>query len=211
MRFDQKGSAMKLRSTVPSVTAVAGLCAVALFVVGAGMPVAAGDTQSAKDGEAEQVNPYVQATRNKGKQGEVKVYTNAELRKLYGGEIDEPAASAEPLAAAPVVSPGSEPAVAADPLQQLFDQQAQAEQRKNDTVAAEARVAEARKKVEEIKKATLATKNPLLPRPKIPEEKAEEWQAASAPDRVAMADQALAQAVADLASSEAELARLRGN
>jgi len=202
---------MKLKSTVPSLTATAALCAVALFVIAAQIPCAAGDTPSGKDGEAEQANPYLQATRNQDRRGEVKVYTNAELRKLYGGESVEPAPAAEPSVAGNADPTGTAPAVATDPLTQLFEQQAQAAQRRNDTVAAEAKVAEARKKVDDIKKATLATKNPFLPRPEVPKEHAEEWQAASSPDRVAMANRALAQAEADLASSEAELARLKGS
>ena len=190
---------MKPKSKSRTLTAASSAWLVALLLV-SGAARAAQDGTSGKDDKAEPVNPFVEATSNKSKSRDAKVYTNADLRKLYGGgSVDSSGETAAPAGAA----------IATDPLEQLFEQQARAEQHDKDVLAAEARVTEARNKVEQVKKASLAIKNPFLPRPKPPEENVEEWQAASVPGRVEMANQALAQAEADLAGAKAEVARLK--
>ena len=57
----------------------------------------------------------------------------------------------------------------------------------------------------------LATKNPLLARPRIPDEEQAEWNGLGAAERVRSSEEKLQQAREELQKAKAELARLRAS
>jgi len=186
-------------------------CILLAFATFCAAPVLGADEAKApaSGGEKEEtVNPIVQAARNNEKKGsDVKVYSNEDLQKLYGGgslKTDEPeTASGEGTLPTTPTEPDY------DQLKQMLEQQGKAKQRDKEIVEAETKVADARQRIADLEKRILATKNPLLARPAAPEEGADEWNKMSAPERVDRSKQDLEAARTQLAEAEAELNRLR--
>lgn len=170
--------------------------AIVLFV---GLPVL---PALAADEKAPPANPFMQAVRRPDA-AKVKVYTNDDLKKLYGGEAvaDEPNPASE-SGTTPETGSG-------DPLKELFDRQAKEAEHKQKIADAEAKVAAARDKIADLEKRKLALRNPLLRRPVGPEEKTDEWKALGASDRVKKTDEEIAAARADVEKLQAELDTLR--
>lgn len=204
------------------------LALVALAVGSLLLPIHAADAPK-KPAKEEPANPY-QAAVPKGAAkpgGEGKVYRNEDLYKLFGGaptDAEEgeavpeggetPRTEATPSPAVPVgdaAPSGAEaaPAPENDPLKQLLDQQAKAAEHQKLILDAEGQVKAAQEKIADLEKRVLAIRNPLLPRPAAPEEKAEEWNRADGAARVDLSQEQLRMAREQLAASEAKLDELR--
>jgi hypothetical protein len=107
---------------------------------------------------------------------------------------------------------GQKPADAAagppDPVKAMRERQARDKQRRAQAEEARTRVLDLKQRVADLEKRALAIRNPLLPRPVVPEEQQDEWSSMGAVQRLEMTQEELAQARADLDAAEKELARL---
>jgi hypothetical protein len=158
----------------------------------------------------------------------VTVYTNATLSKLYGTLPEKPIPVGqsyttkdlvdrygEPLAAADGAQPdpGSDSgtAEAYDPLQALQDEQTQRASREQRIQTAEAELALAQQKVDDLKVQLLATRNPFSARPKLSdEEKAERLEAGETASERNERTQALyEEAEAELKAAQERLAQAK--
>ena len=166
----------------------------------------------AEDDEASEASPFMQAVSHDAKRKSVPVYGNDDLERMFGSPA--PAPAGKPAAA---VAAGTEPAVdqaaAGEPsaLDQVLEAEANRRDLQQQIEEAKQGVAEARTRVAEAEKRSLATRNPLLPRPEVPPEEAEAWNAADGTARASKADQDLAAAREALAKAEQDLATLQGS
>ena len=150
-------------------------------------------------------SPYVQAATKRPKRPGTKTYSNEDLERMFGGGV--------PRAATPVAEGSPGPAGTADgaksPLEQVLEQERLAEERRRQIVAGEKKVAEARQRIVDLERRTLALKNPLWgARPAPPEEGREEWDQMDGRQRVNQADAQVEAARQDLALAQRELAEL---
>jgi hypothetical protein len=175
------------------------------------------------------VAPFVEAKGGKGSTSPVKVYTNEDLERLAGSEpaaaTEAPASAADAKKAESGAEPvdakeaesGAEPPDAVDTqekksaLDELFEQQAARKEHEEKVAEAEKRVAAAKERIKDLEKRALEIKNPYLPRPKAPEEGAEEWERSNGPQRLKQTNDQLQAARDELAEAERELAELRSS
>ncbi len=149
----------------------ASIAAVVLtFAAVATVPPVFGETEKNEQAKPK-VSPYTQATGG-GKAAPTKVYSNDDLRRLFGGdsieEVDAKKASPE--------GSGSSATPAADPLQLMEAQKRQQKQRQEAVREAEQRLAAARQALADIEKRTRALRSPYMAKPGAPEgEDAAEW------------------------------------
>ncbi len=194
------------------------------------LPALAADDAAAKKKPAKEepvANPYQAAVpRGAAKSGgEAKVYRNEDLYKLFGSapkdpEEEEGTASETPrteatpnpaVPAADEAAPSDADAASAenDPLKQLLEQQAQVAEQRKQILDAEGQVKAAQEKIADLEKRIRAIRNPLLPRPAAPEEKADEWHKTDATGRVDLSEEQLRVAREELAAAQAKIAELR--
>lgn len=175
----------------------------------------AADSQKAAEPQKKEAvaNPFMQAVRKPAADSKTKVYSNDDLRRLYGNvPVDEtpPAAPAAEGAEEQPADGSAKPAEPApDPLKELLDSQRAADEKRQQIAEAENRVAEARKTIAELDKRKLAIRNPLLARPAAPEGAEDSWKGMTGPERLEYTDTQMKQAQADLAKAEADLDALR--
>jgi hypothetical protein len=210
------------------------LCAAVLVFAGV---AGASDEQKKDDDAAAEKNGEraegKDAARGEGESDEVLVFTNEDLERLFadteaeaksrpldlppaknGAEQAEPAggqAAPEPPVKQVEPSGAAGNEQFADPLQWMADRKAQRADWERRVAEAEQEVATLQERVTELEKRILATRNPLLARPKIPEEEKEEWDSGTAPERVEKSQEQLDQAKAELAEAQRELTRLRNS
>jgi len=163
--------------------------------------------------EEAQPSPLVQATGGKADGKREKVYGNDDLEKMFGpaparadgssvANSDE-SATEKPKAAASAATAGD------SALDQLFAGEARKREHAASIAAAETQVAEAKQRLADLEKRLLASRNPLLARPKPPEEGAEEWNRADAAGRVEQTQAGIEAARKAVAEAQRELAALR--
>jgi hypothetical protein len=156
------------------------------------------------------------AAESKAGEEEVLVFTNEDLKRLFGEEEPgtPPAEPGQAPAAGrsdpPPLRPG-EPAAQppTDPLTWMADRKARAEERQKRIAEAEKAVADGEARVSELEKRMLAVKNPYLARPEISDEEKEGWDEMDAVERVKRTEDDLAQARKDLVQARQELRQLR--
>ena len=185
---------------------IPGVLLVALLVV----PAALAEKTEKSDADRSE-SPYAQATRGKSSAPtrSENVYTTDDLERLYAdkhGKSKAKRGTAEPQKgdAAPKT-----PAVGDDPLSRLQQQQTEQAERMRLIVETKQKVADAKKRVRELQQRILATKNPLLARPRIPEEERAEWSGQGAAQRVRNSEDKLRLAREELEKAKANLTRLR--
>ncbi len=166
----------------------ASIAAVVLTVAAvAAVPPAFGETD--KDEQAKpEVSPYAQATGG-GKTAPAKVYSNEDLRRLFGGdsieEVDaEKTDSGQPEARVKA-RPKDSAKTAADPLQLMEAQKRQRQQREEAVQKAEQKLAAARQALTDLEKRTRALRSPYMAKPGVPEgEDAASWGKMSTRERL---------------------------
>lgn len=186
---------------------IPGLLLVAMLVVPAAL---AEKTEKSEKSDADpSKSPYAQATRGKpsAPTRSENVYTTDDLERLYADKHDKSkSGTAEPEKGD--ATPKT-PAAGDDPLSRLQQQQTEQAERMRLIVETERKVAEAEKRVRELQQRILATKNPLLARPRIPEEERAEWSGQGAAQRVRNSEDKLRLAREELEKTKADLTRLR--
>jgi hypothetical protein len=191
----------------PAAFALALLAIVALTVSG---PVCiAGDPETDEDRKAsEAAGSEAKPDAEKKEPEPGKVYTNADLERLFGAA---PAPKAEEgKSGAAETTAGATPKVP-DALDTLQDEQARGKTRQLQAAEVEKDVAAKRAEVEMLEQRILRIRNPLLPRPEVdltPGER-EEWTGLTAPQRVDLTQKQLDQARKELAEAEARLEKLK--
>lgn len=159
---------------------------------------------------------------------EVKVYTNAELEKMFGDESANetvpptklpgaPPTAAEPDDSAKPAEPAKPPKTATPPaenkpsdsLAMMQQQQALREEQQRTIAEAEKAVADARARIKELEERIMALKNPYRARPVIPEEEKADWDSMGTRQRLEDSEEKLRLAREELAKAEKELAGIR--
>ncbi len=178
---------------------------VLMAVLAAAAPAAAQERQSPDVPESD----AAKKAESKGKPAkaeDVPLYTNEDLDRLG----PDPYAPKPEKPAAPEAAPGTEAAkAAADPLRELEDDLDRAAGLAAQTAAAARAVSAAEAAVREIEKRALAVRNPFLPPPVPPPERAEAWAKMSGDERAAVTDEDLQEAKRRLEDAKARLAQLR--
>ena len=157
--------------------------------------------------------PYDRVARGKAPQKEaVKVYTNADLEKMFdivAKEDREQPAAESPLAAKG--SEGAEPKKAPDPLAWLRQRQNAQREHAKAVSEAEASLTAARQQLANLERQLLASRNPFSARPDLSdEEKAQRRDSAeSAAKRHERTQELVEKAREAVHAAESELARLR--
>jgi hypothetical protein len=145
------------------------------------------------------------ATAQKADPPGAKVYTNADLDRLFGSKDDDegtPAPAAAP--AAPQEAAGT-----SDVLRALDEERAKAAERQKKVAEAEAKVAEAEARVQSLEKRAREISNPLLPRPQLTPEEQAAWSGLGNEERLKRNQEALEAARKEVADAKAALARAR--
>lgn len=161
---------------------VFGIVALVAVLAGSGPASAADARQQVAKDQSEQAQPAaasnVAATPTKSDSPEtVKVFTNKDLERMFGGESEETAESsadtptAETARAAPEPGKPTQPQI--DPLAQMKQEQAARAQRQQLVVQAEADLEAARAKLENLEVQLLASRNPFSARPQLSDEEKE--------------------------------------
>jgi hypothetical protein len=159
----------------------------------------AADSEAKKDAEGK-------AEKKEPEPG--KVYTNADLERLFGPAPPPKTADGRPEDAE--AAAGGDPK-RPDALDAMQDEQARGRTRQLQAAEVEKVVADKRAEIERLEQRILRIRNPLLPRPEAdltPEEK-EEWKGLTAPQRVDLTQEQLDQARKELAEAEARLKKLK--
>jgi hypothetical protein len=179
-----------------------------------------GPASSAQEGEAE--TAQAEATGEEKAAGrrsgaDVKVYTNADLGpaivqspRHQKSEAAKETADGKGESKEKVDAAAGVPAEK-DALTWLFEQEAARKEHVAKISEAEQRIVGLRQRVVDLEKRELAIKNPLLARPQPPEEDADEWIGATAPERVAQTQVQIEAAKEALAEAERELSSLRSS
>ena len=186
----------------PAAFTLALLAIVALAV--SGSVCIAGDPETDEDRKASEVKP--DAEKKEPEPG--KVYTNADLERLFGAA---PAPQAEEGKTDVAKLPAGAAPKLPDALDTLEDAQARGRTRQFQAAEVEKDVAAKRAEVEMLEQRILRIRNPLLPRPEVdltPAER-EEWKGLTAPQRVDLTQKQLDQARKELAEAEARLEKLK--
>ncbi len=189
----------------------------AVFLIGL-TPVACATDEEAKKEETK----AAESSGEKEAEEEVKVYTNADLEKMFGDEsADETIPPTQlPTSPSPAAEPGrtAEPSESAEPpaeskpadaLTLMQQQQAQREERQRTIAEAQKAVADARARVKELEERIMALRNPYRARPVIPEDEKAEWDAMGTRERLEDSQEKLRLAREELAKAEKELAEIR--
>ena len=191
----------------PAAFALALLAMVALVVSG---PVCiAGDPETDQDRKAsEAAGSEAKPDAGKKEPEAGKVYTNADLERLFGAAPAPKAEEGKPDDAEAAAGAAPKPP---DALRTMQDAQARGKTRQLQAAQVENDVAAKRAEVEMLEQRILRIRNPLLPRPEVdltPEER-EEWKGLTAPQRVDLTQKQLDQARKELAEAEARLEKLK--
>jgi len=136
-----------------------------------------------------------------------KVYTNADLERLFGAA---PASKTEEGKAGDAKTAAGGASKPPDALDAMNDARARERTRRLQAAEVEKVVATKRAEVEKLEQRILRIRNPLLPRPEVdltPEER-EEWKGLTAPERVDLTRKQLDGVRAELAEAEARLKKL---
>jgi hypothetical protein len=181
-------------------------------------PIACATEEEAKQEETK-------AAESSGEQKaeeEVKVYTNADLEKMFADESANetvpptqlppaPESAAKPEESAKPAEPAKPPAESkpSDPLSLMQQQQAQKEERQRNRAEAEKAVADARARVEQLEERIMALKNPYRARPVIPDDEKEDWDSMGTRQRLEDSEEKLRLAREELAKVEKELAGIQ--
>lgn len=170
--------------------------------------------QGSDDTSADQPQPkrsvWVQATGGKRTGAPVKVYRNEDLERIAGlgpassGSRTEDTTQETP--AGPPAEGTAPPAEEKSALDLMFEKQAAQREHAEKIAEAELRVEAARKRIVEAEKRLLAVRNPLLARPKAPEEG---WEEGGGEQRAQQSKDVLQAARDELAQAEQELDQLR--
>ena len=157
--------------------------------------------------------PYDRVTTKKTPQNEdVKVYTNADLEKMFDIVAEED--REQPAAKPPAVAKGSEttePTKAPDPLTWLRQRQDAQREHGKAVAVAEAAVTSANQQVANLERQLLAARNPFSARPELSdEEKAKRQEGGeSAAKRYERTQELVEEAREAVRAAESDLARLR--
>ncbi len=175
-------------------------------VLAAGLLSAMVSADEAKKG------PYDRVTSKKTPQEEVKVYTNADLEKMFDIVVDED--REQPAAKPPATSKGpekAEPKKAPDPLTWLRQRQDAQREHHKAVAEAEAAVTAGKQQVANLERQLLATRNPFSARPELSdEEKAKRQEGGEgASNRYERTEELVEKAREAVRAAESELARLR--
>jgi hypothetical protein len=211
-----------------AMASIGSLCLVLACAAAIPAPAADGGEQGtdpAADREAEgeeasdaSLSPLIHATGGKSSATPVKVYTNEDLKRVSGTGPGPAETTLPPSPASePATGGGAEPeppSAAGEPtsaLDELFAREARRQEHVRLIALAEERVATAKQRVADFEKRMLAIRNPLLARPKPPEdeEEATAWQDSDATGRVQQTEGQLEAARAEVAQAERDLAELR--
>ncbi len=179
----------------------------------ASVPPVAGETEKEKNEQSKpKVSPYVQATGGR-KAAPAKVYSNEDLRRLFGGESIEEvdAKKTGPDETAPKAK--SRPAdSAADPLQLMETQKKQRRQRQEAVRQAEKKLAAAREALAALEKRNRALRSPYMAKPGAPEgEDTAGWSKMSTRERLERNQQAEEKAREAIREAEQALSRARNS
>ena len=192
---------------IPAAFTLALLATVAL--VGLGPVCNAGDPETDEDPKASQsAGSEAREDADKKEPETVKVYTNADLERLFGPAPAAKTEEGETDDAKNAAGGASKPPDALDTLQ---DAQARGRTRQLQAAEVEKVAAAKRAEIEKLEQRILRIRNPLLPRPEVdltPEER-DEWKGLTAPQRVDLTQKQLDQARKELAEAEARLEKLK--
>ena len=188
----------------PAAFALVLLAIVGLVV--SGQVCIAGDPETDEDPKAADSEAKPDAEKKEPEEG--KVYTNADLERMFGAAPAPKAVEGKPGAGE--AAAGAAPKLP-DALDTMQDAQARGKTRQLQAAEVEKEVAAKRADVEMLEQRILRIRNPLLPRPEAdltPEER-EEWKGLTSPQRVDLTQKQLDQARKELAEAEARLKKLK--
>jgi hypothetical protein len=183
-------------------------------------PVACATDEASKQEETK----AAESSGEKEAEEEVKVYTNADLEKMFADESDsekvpptklppatEPGETAKPAEPAEPPKTAAPPAASkpADALALMQQQQAQREEEQRTIAEVEKGVADARARVKELEERIMALRNPFRARPVIPEDEKADWDSMGTRQRLEDSEEKLRLAREELAKAEKELAEIR--
>jgi hypothetical protein len=176
---------------------------------------------STKQDAAGKGNKPAPSEERKQADEDVVVITNEDLERMFSDPAappegalslppaDTPAGEGEPAARPSDKAPSGSAPQAADPLKWMQDRQARQAEWSRQVAEAQQAVSDAEARVADLQKRLLATRNPLLARPEIPDDEKEEWAELNGPGRVELTQQQLETARAELAEAQQKLARLQ--
>ena len=178
-------------------------------------PVACATEEEPKQEETK----AAESSGEKEAEEEVKVYTNADLEKMFSEESDSekvppttlpstPPPAAEPAKPAETATPPAE-SKPTDALTLMQQQQAQREERQRTVAEAEKTVADARARIKQLEERVMALKNPYRARPVIPDDEKEEWDSMGTRKRLEDSEEKLRLAREELAKAEKDLAQIK--
>jgi len=201
---------------------VVGIVALVVVLATSGPASAADAKQRVDEDQPEQTQPSaaINAEAASGKSDSpetVRVFTNKDLDRMFGGEpqetadstADTPQQSAETAQAAPEPRKSTEPMV--DPLLQMKQREAARAQRDQRVAQAEAELETARAKLKNLEVQLLASRNPFSARPQLSdEEKAiRATSGETAAERNKRTQLAVDQAREEVAAAEESLAKAK--
>jgi hypothetical protein len=174
------------------------------------------ETETGEEKAEPETSPLIEAAgRRSG--ADVKVYTNADLGPPLAqspppqtGDAAEKTSAGKGASKEKVESAAGTPEEK-DALTLMFEQEAARKEHAQKISETERKIVELRQRVVDLEKRELAIKNPFLARPQPPEEGADEWDGASAPDRVAQTQAQIDAAKEAVAEAERELSALRSS
>jgi hypothetical protein len=164
------------------------------------------------EGSGQSASPAMQAVAGKSGDADVEVYTNQDLQRMFGAARPSNPPETAPPGSTPESSEPTEGTRAPQSaLEQVLGEEKLRQERQAEIPAAEQAVGDARERVKEMERRVLASKNPLLARPALPEDEqtAGEWAESGAAGRVSIAEQELDAARTALAKAEQALRDLR--
>lgn len=151
-----------------------------------------------------------EAGKAKADEEEVVVFTNDDLKRLYGEPEPAPAPPAPAQPAQPGAKPGdAAPQPPANPLEWMENRKAQAQDRAQKIAEAEKALADAQQKVNDLDLRLKALRNPYRARPQISNEERAEWDQMGTAERVKRTEEQLQEARTAAEQARAELQRLR--
>jgi len=158
--------------------------------------------------------PYARVASGRASQGDaVKVYTNADLKKMFDISAEE-IRGRLPADTAGVPAEGSKepkPASETDPLEWLQQRQSAQREHGKAVTEAQAAVSAARERLANLERQLLASRNPFSARPQLSDEEKATRQDGSetAAERNERTKELVEKAREDMHAAEAELARLQ--
>ena len=172
----------------------------------AGLLVAVASAQEAKKGPYDRV-----ATGKAHQKAPVKVYTNADLEKMFDIVAEEDREPAAPAPEGTAESEKAEPAKVPDPLTWLRHRQNAQRDHAKAVAEAQASVTAAKQQLAALERQLLAARNPFSARPNLSDEEKEERRKSgeSAAQRYDRTRELVEKAREAVRAAESELARLR--